>query len=144
MIDRPDLAVDPRFALEPERHVNQAELHEPISQWTRQRTHYAAQAELQAASVPAGAVLNAVELLQDPHVIARHGFEYVDVPNVGPAPYPRVAFTLSETPVPIRDPAPGFGQHNRPVFGELLGHSDDELTLLETRGVIASVPSGTH
>ena len=144
VIDRPDLAADPRFALEADRHANRAELHEPLSQWTRQRTHYAAQEELQAAGVPVGAVLNAVELLRDPHVVARHGFEYVDVPNVGPAPYPRVAFTLSETPVPIRDPAPGFGQHNRAVFGELLGHSDDNLALLEATGVIASVPSGTH
>jgi crotonobetainyl-CoA:carnitine CoA-transferase CaiB-like acyl-CoA transferase len=144
VIGRPDLATDLRFAVEADRHANRADLRDPISRWTGQRSHYAAQAELQAAGVPAGAVLNALELLHDPHVVARHGFEYVDVPNVGSAPYPRVAFTLNETPVPVRGPAPGFGQHNREVFGELLGRSDEQLLELELRGVIASIPSGTH
>ena len=32
------------------------------------------------------AVLNAVELLENPHVRAREGFQYVEVDGVGPAP----------------------------------------------------------
>ena len=144
LLGRADLSTDPRFARERDRHANRALLREPISAWTRRRTHYEAQHALQAAGVPAGAVLNCLELLRDPHVIARGGFGYVDVPDVGPAPYPRVAFTLSETPVPVSGPAPGFGQHNRAVFGELLDHGDAELAEFEAAGVIASIPSGAH
>jgi crotonobetainyl-CoA:carnitine CoA-transferase CaiB-like acyl-CoA transferase len=144
VIGRPELADDPRFAHEAERHANRADLREPISAWTRERSHYEAQQALQAAGVPAGAVLNALELLRDPHVVARGGFEYVEVPNVGPAPYPRVAFRLSETPVPVSGPAPGFAQHNDAVYGGLLRLLASEIARLETGGVIARVPAGVH
>ncbi len=144
VIERADLSTDPRFARETDRHANRALLREPISAWTRGRTHYEAQHALQAAGVPAGAVLNCLELLHDPHVVARGGFTYVNVPNVGPAPYPRVAFTLSETPVPVSGPAPAFAQHNRAVFGDLLGHDDADLAAFEAAGVTASIPSGAH
>jgi crotonobetainyl-CoA:carnitine CoA-transferase CaiB-like acyl-CoA transferase len=77
-------------------------------------------------------------------VIARHGFEYVETPGVGPTPYPRVAFTLSETPVPIERPAPGFGEANGYVLGELLGMSGEDISALEQRGIVARVPTGGH
>jgi crotonobetainyl-CoA:carnitine CoA-transferase CaiB-like acyl-CoA transferase len=92
--------------------------------------------------VAAGAVLDAVELLADPHVAARVGFEYVDVPNVGPTPYPRMAFRLSRTPVPIAKPAPRFGEDNNAVLVGLLGMSDAEVTMLEASGITARVPLG--
>ncbi len=115
-----------------------------ISEWTGAREHRAIQEALQAAGVPAAAVLNAKELLSDPHVVARHGFEYVDVPNVGPTPYPRVAFTLSETPIPIVKPAPGFAEDNDYVYGELLGLSRAEMAELEGQGVICRTPVETR
>jgi crotonobetainyl-CoA:carnitine CoA-transferase CaiB-like acyl-CoA transferase len=108
------------------------------------RTHIEAQDALQAAGVPAGAALDSLELLSNPHVIARHGFEYVDTPGIGPTPYPRVAFTLSETPVPIERPAPGFGEANHYVLGELLGLSADAISALEEQGIVARVPTGGH
>ena len=94
--------------------------------------------------MPAGAALNCLELLSDPHVAARGTFEYVDVPNVGPSPYPRVAFTLSETPVPMQKAAPGFAEDNDAVLGELLGLSEAEIAELERAGVAPRVPAGSH
>jgi crotonobetainyl-CoA:carnitine CoA-transferase CaiB-like acyl-CoA transferase len=143
VIGRDDLAADPRYARVPERHVNRASLRPVIEAWTSTRTHYEAQEALQAAGVPAGAVLNCLELLSDPHIVSRGGFEYVDTPNVGPTPYPRVAFTLSET-VPISKPAPGFGEDNEAVFCDLLELSRDDLARLERDGIIASIPTGSH
>ncbi|GAB4333960.1 MAG: CoA transferase [Dehalococcoidia bacterium] len=142
VIGQPGLADDPRFATREARHAHRADLRPAIAAWTVARTHYEAMHALQAAGVPAGAVLNAVELLSDPHVAARHGFEYVDVPGVGPTPYPRVAFILDETPVPIEKPAPGFAQHNDEVYRELLGLAEEQLAALESRGIIARVPLG--
>jgi crotonobetainyl-CoA:carnitine CoA-transferase CaiB-like acyl-CoA transferase len=143
VIGRPELADDPRYATRAERHAHRAELTPIISAWTRERNHIEAQYALQAAGVPAAAVLNAVELLNDPHVRARHGFEYPDVPNVGPAPYPRIAFTLSRTPVPIVKAAPGFGEDNEAVFGGLLGLTREEIEEFEAAHVSARVPLGT-
>jgi len=89
-------------------------------------------------------VLTAFDLLRDEHVAARHGFNYVDVPGVGLAPYPRAAFTLSETPVPIEKAAPGFAEDNDYVFGTLLGMSAVEIAELESAGVTSRIPTGGH
>jgi crotonobetainyl-CoA:carnitine CoA-transferase CaiB-like acyl-CoA transferase len=146
VIGRPDLAADPRFALAPARHANRRFLDDPIAAWTRSRTHYEAQAALQAAGVPAGAVLNAVELLADPHVVARRGFEYVDTPCVGPTPYPRPAFILSGTPVPLERPGPPFGGANAQVLRGLLGLDAATIASLYAGSVVADEPvaAGGH
>jgi len=141
VMERPELASDPRFAEAGERHTHRHELRPIISEWTGTREHRAVQEALQSAGVPAAAVLNAKELLSDPHVVARHGFEYVDVPDVGSTPYPRVAFTLSETPVPIEKPAPGFAEDNDYVYSELMGLSRAEMAELEATAVICRVPT---
>ncbi|MGI8926574.1 MAG: CaiB/BaiF CoA transferase family protein [Tepidiformaceae bacterium] len=143
VIGRPVLPGDARFATAVARRGNAAALRGPVAAWTRVRTHYAAQEALQAAGVPAGAVLNAAELLAHPHVAARQGFEYVDVPGVGPAPYPRVAFRLSETPVPIERPAPAFAADNDYVLRDLLGLAAAEVSHLEAEGVTARVPAAS-
>ncbi len=144
VIGRPELAPDERFATVEARHRNRQATREAIAAWTGERTHYEAMAALQAAGVPAGAVLNAVELLADPHVRAREAFEYVDVPAVGKTPYPRVAFTLERTPAPIERTAPAFGQDNDEVFTGLLGLSRETYANLEERGVTSKTPLGGH
>lgn len=118
------------------------EVEAAIASWTRGRTPHAAMHALQAAGVPAGAVLDAGQILVDPHVRARDGYEYVDWPHVGPTPYPRVAFRLARTPVPVSGPAPAFAQDNAAIFGGELGLAPGELAALEAEGVIASEPTG--
>jgi len=140
VVGRPELAAQfPELA---SRKANCEVIAASITEWTSSRTHYAAQAALQAAGVAAGAVLDAVELLWDPQVLAYSGFEYVETPGVGPTPYPRVAFSLEGTPVPVSGPAPGFGEANRYVLGEILGMESEEIEALLAAGVIADEPLG--
>jgi len=40
-------------------------------------------------------------------------------------------FNLSETPAQLSTGAPLFGEHNREVFGGILGISDEEYARLE-------------
>jgi crotonobetainyl-CoA:carnitine CoA-transferase CaiB-like acyl-CoA transferase len=137
--DRGDLSAD-NFA---ERRRHPAEIHAAIEEWTLRRTPYEAQQALQSVGIPAAAVLNALELLHDPHVVASSGFEYVDTPGVGPTPYPRIAFRLSGTPVPVSGPAPGFGEANGYVLRELLGKDDAAVDRLVSSGIVADEPVGT-
>ena len=139
-IGRPDLASKlPDLAA---RKQYRDEIESAVTAWTSQRTHYEAQASLQAVGVAAGAVLNPLELLSDPHVLAYSGFETVETPGVGPTPYPRIAFRLSGTRVPVSGPAPGFGEANRYVLGEVLGLADETILGLLAMGVIADEPAG--
>ena len=73
-IEQPSLADDPRFVDPFVRYGNQESLDAIITDWTSQRTPYQVMETLQAKGVPAGAVLNAGELLRDPHFRARGFF----------------------------------------------------------------------
>src|SRR5262249_37332305 len=59
------------------RRAHQEGLTEPITVWTIQRDHRTAMEELQAAAVPAGAVLSVAEVFQDPQLRARGFFEQI-------------------------------------------------------------------
>jgi crotonobetainyl-CoA:carnitine CoA-transferase CaiB-like acyl-CoA transferase len=142
VIARPDLVADPRFDSENDRHANRRALDEPIAGWTRHLAKRQAEALLREAGIPAAAIVDARELMADPHVIARHGFEFVDVQGVGAAPYPRVAFTLSATPVPIAKAAPRFGEDIDAVFAGLLGLTAARVRGLEAAGLTTRVPIG--
>jgi crotonobetainyl-CoA:carnitine CoA-transferase CaiB-like acyl-CoA transferase len=125
-----------------ERKEKRAPITAAMSAWTSVRTHYEAQEALQAAGIPAGAVLNAVELLGDPHVRAYSGFEYVETAGVGPTPYPRIAARLHGTPVPVSGPAPAFAEANGYVLREILGHTETEIEGLKAAGVVVDEPAG--
>ncbi len=140
VIGRPDLAGDPRFADAASRKQNELELREPITAWTSERTHIEAQDALQAGGVPAGAALDANELLENRHVHARNGIAFVDTPGIGPAPCLRMAFKLSDTPLPIASPAPCFGDANDDVLGGLLGLTRERIAELERLRVTSRVP----
>jgi crotonobetainyl-CoA:carnitine CoA-transferase CaiB-like acyl-CoA transferase len=144
VIEAPALTKDPRFASAPSRVNNRGTLREPIERWTSARSQYEAQQALQAAGVPTAAVLDALELLADPHVRARAGFEYVEVTGVGATPYPRIAFKLNGTPVPISKGAPGFAEDNDYVFSTLLGMSPSDIESLESNRIISRVPLGSE
>lgn len=51
---------------------------------------------------------------------------------------------MSGTPGEVRWPSPTLGQHNREVFGGLLGLNGDEIDSLESGGVIGTKPTGSR
>jgi crotonobetainyl-CoA:carnitine CoA-transferase CaiB-like acyl-CoA transferase len=97
---------------------------------------------LQAAGIPAGAVLTNAELLSDPHLAAREFFVTVDHPDTGPHAYVGFPFKLSQTPPTVRGPGPSLGQHNYEILQHLLGLSDSEVADLAAAGIIGDRPRG--
>ena len=96
---------------------------------------------LQKEGVTSGAVLTGEELFQDPHFKHRGFFEEANHPEVGRYPHFGIPVKFSETPGGTRTPAPLFGQHNRYVYGEILGLSNAEIDGLLESGVIADTPT---
>jgi crotonobetainyl-CoA:carnitine CoA-transferase CaiB-like acyl-CoA transferase len=141
-IGRPELAADSRFATVSGRRRHQAALDAIVAAWTREREHYQAMHTLQAHGVPAGAVLKAGEVLADPHLAARNFWDVVDHPEVGPYRQVTTPWRLSKNPRQATSPAPGLGEHNRYVLGELLGLSAEEIAALEAQGIIGTRPTG--
>jgi len=140
-IGEPDWTKDERFADLLGRFEHQDELDTLIETWTMQYDHYEAMHVLQAAGVPAGPVLDAKELLEEPHFNARGIYEKVPHREAGIHPYIAPFALFSKMPIHIRMPAPCLGEHNEYVFGKILGMSREKITGLEKLGIIGTVPS---
>ena len=139
-----NLAYDPRFATAESRLEHQDKLDAVIAGWTRGQDAFALAERLQAAGVPAGPVLRGPDLLADRHYAERDTFISVDHPQVGPKQYPGIPWKMSATPGEVRSPAPTLGQHNREVYGGLLGLTGEEIDALEAGGVIGTKPTGSR
>ena len=135
-IGRQDLTDAPRFSDSFVRYQNHEELDKIISAWTIEHGDYQAMHILQGKGVPASAVLSNSQMVRDPHLIER-GFCVEDNhPETGKRTIPGFSWHLSDTPGKVRSHAPLFGQHNKEVFCDLLGMSQEELDDLVDREVI--------
>jgi succinyl-CoA--D-citramalate CoA-transferase len=135
-IGHPEWAESERYATHNARGENQEELDERISAWTRE---YAAEEVLEImkdASVPAGKLFTAKDMVEDPHYEARENVVTVEDPEMGPFPMQNVVPRLTQTPGKIRWTGPALGQHNDEVYGELLKLDEEEQADLRERGVI--------
>lgn len=133
---QPELARDPRFATHQARGENQTELDDLIAAWTINYTADQLQAMMDEYGVPAGRIYTAKEMLSDPHFIARQSIIGVPDPDLGEIKMQNVFPRLSATPGGIDWTGPALGQHNREVFVDLLGLSEDELAALQAKRVI--------
>ena len=143
-MDADGLADDPRFDTNEARRENHDDLDRIISEWTIGLEAYDLTRKLQRLGVPAGPVLRGPDLLQDAHYKDRGTFVTVDHPQVGPKQYPGIPWKMSATPGVVRWPSPTLGQHNREVYGELLGLNGLEIDQLAQTGVIGTKPTGSR
>ena len=144
-IEQPSLAGDPRFADPMARYGNQEALDAVVAEWTSQRTSYEVMETLQAKGVPSGPVLNAGELLRDPHLRSRGFFETVEHPpetGLGQQEYLGRGWRFSGMEVGAKGPAPMLGEANEYVLRDLLGLTGDEVRDLEEGGVIGTALQG--
>ncbi len=112
-----------------------------VAAWARDRDAAAAAAELQAAGIPAGPVLDARDLLTSEHLRARGFYEEIDVgPGCGLRPVIGRPYRLEGAHV--RGPAPAFGEANDDVLRGLLGIDGPRLAELRRLGVVADAPTG--
>ena len=144
VMDAAGLADDARFATTEGRMSYQNELDAIIAGWTGEQDAFALAGRLQAAGIPAGPVLRGPDLLADRHYADRETFITIDHPQVGPRQYPGLAWKMSDTPGEVRSPAPMLGQHNREIYGGLLGMGGAEIDSLESGGVIGTKPTGSR
>jgi crotonobetainyl-CoA:carnitine CoA-transferase CaiB-like acyl-CoA transferase len=144
VMGRPELAADERYATLPARWQREAEIDALLNTWAGEQDKQPAMAALQAAGVPAGAVLDGRDLLEDPQLRSRKFYQSVVHPVGGAQRQRTWPFHLGRTPADIQRPAPTLGQHTREILTELLGFSGSEIDHLEAEGVIDSEPSSAH
>ena len=134
-IDRRDVLDDPRFKDRKAQRENADVLTQIIEEWTGKRTKQEVMKIMGEAGVPCGAVLDSVELLNDPHLRERGMIVTVDHPVRGKFTMPGCPVKLEDSPADITT-APLLGQHNREIYGAMMGFKDDDLERLKQQGVI--------
>lgn len=108
-----------------------------VATWAAARTPHEIMAVLQAAGVPAGAMLRLPDLLTDPHLAARESFRTMSHALLsGPVPANARAARFSGIPDPPLRPAPVPGEHTRQIARGLLHLSDSEIDRLVHDGVL--------
>ena len=144
VIEHGELVVDPRFRSLQNRLENHDLLDGMIGKWTRQRNNVQAMEELQAAGVPAGAVLDQGEAFTNVQSQAREFLVELTHPDGVKYPYSRMPARFSKTPAEARTPGPLLGEHNEYLLGRLLGIPDHERARLESSGVTATLSTNLH
>jgi crotonobetainyl-CoA:carnitine CoA-transferase CaiB-like acyl-CoA transferase len=135
-IGRPEMAGDPRFEHNDDRVPWAEEIDQAISDWTLRFPSAEVVRILEAAAVPVGPINSARDMMADPHFQARGLFEEADLGDGDKVRLPAIVPQLTETPGGMEWPGPKLGAHNREVYGEMLGYSDEEIATLAATGII--------
>ncbi|MBV8715183.1 MAG: CoA transferase [Chloroflexi bacterium] len=135
VIGRDDLIDDPRFKDNTDRWEHRDEVDEVLGPWVAQRSKREVMETLGRAGIPAGAVFDTDELINDPYLRERGMFATVDHPVRGPLTMPGWPVKMSDSCVPLAS-APLLGQDNMDVYGQLLGYSPEEVRALRAQEVI--------
>ncbi len=134
-IGRDDLAADPRLARNDGRVAHVALIDGAIAAWTGTRTIVEVLDALNQASVPAGRIYTAADIVADPHYRARDMILDATLPDGTPVSMPGIAPKLSVTPGAMRSLGPELGQHTDAVLAGL-GYSEAEVADLRERGIV--------
>lgn len=132
----PELAQDPRFLVNEDRYRNKEALWKELEAAFLQRPSIEWLERLQAADIPAAPVNTVDRALADPQVRHRNmvvSAQHRDGETMSLLGNPiKMSRTACET---VTWP-PELGEHTRPVLEEILGLRPDEVSALETSGVV--------
>ncbi|MGB9379614.1 CaiB/BaiF CoA transferase family protein [Candidatus Binatus sp.] len=131
---------DGRFATAPSRKANEEALDAEVSRAIAALSADDCVARIRDAGVLVAPVNSAPAVMADPQIQSREYFVAIERAVVGTHLYPGAVARIPDTPLRADAPAPLLGEHNRQVFAELLGMTNDQITELERSGVIGSTP----
>ena len=134
IIERPDLASDPRFVTMAARSENRGALYTILGEmFAREPRAYWAE---KLRALPVGPVLSIGEALESEAVAIRGLVNTVDHPH-GPLRQLSSIYHFSGTPVQDTRPSPLLGQHTEAVLRDLCGLDSERIAALREAGVIA-------
>ncbi|MBB1156352.1 MULTISPECIES: CaiB/BaiF CoA-transferase family protein [Amycolatopsis] len=137
VLDRPDLAADPGLATRSGRAAARARIDAAVTEWTSRHSPFEAMDLLQAAGIPAGALLRAGDLPEWEQYRERRAFREELHPY---ASEPYVLENVQIHAAHVADPpvgqAPLLGEQTFEIAAELLGLGVAETAGLVARGVL--------
>ena len=138
VIATPELDADPRFSSNLQRMKNLPALVGILDGYLKKDTTANWLARMEEANLPAGPVLDILEMHEDPQALAREMIVEVDHPKAGQVKTLGHPVKFSQTPAGISRAAPCLGQHSKEVLLELGFGTADIENLIHTEAVIAA------
>jgi formyl-CoA transferase len=138
-LGRTDLAADTALVSGQGRAAHEDDLNELISGWTSSLTAAEADRILAAAGVPAGPILDAAAIADDPQYRARDMIRPVKVVVDGGAEevsFPGIVPRIPGAPGDLRWVGPELGEHTDEILTSVLGLAPERLRNLRERKVI--------
>lgn len=138
-IGREDLADDPNWSSLDWRVANNEEVDALVGDWAATRTTAESVGIMLAAGGVASEIRGPRELAEWPHLRAREMYLALEHPTLGSLPdvgAPGFPLKFSAAATGYDAPAPLPRQHNREIYGELLGLDEAEIARLTATGVI--------
>lgn len=135
LMEMPHLLDDPRFSTGFNRLAHADEFDELVKPWFLQKTKREIIELCQEWRVPAAAVNDVSDLLNEEQYQARDFWVGLDHPLAGKHPYAGPPFKMSETPGEYHR-APLLGEHNEEIYLNRLGLSRTEMDQLTKKGII--------
>jgi len=134
LIGREDLIGDARYATPDLRLEREAEVNEIVTGWTSQRSKHEAMAQLSGVGVPAGAVLDSMEITSEPSFRQRG---IIQTMRHGERSMAMTTWPVRFDGVPAEvKPAPFLGEHTAEVLDDWLGLDADAVAGLRKDGVV--------
>ncbi|AMG90318.1 CaiB/BaiF CoA transferase family protein [Bordetella bronchiseptica] len=118
------------------RLADAAALEQALGDITRGRDRDDLMRHLQQAGVPAGAVLDARDVLSDPQLTHREHWVPHEHAEMGLTTYSALPFRFSDVPVRPRAAAPLLGEHTHTVLRDILRKSTDDIQALQGAGAL--------
>jgi formyl-CoA transferase len=134
-IGREDLVGDSRYDTNQARSARAAEVDEIIAKWTREHSKEEAMKIIGEAGVPAGAVFDTHELMNDPSLAERGIMQTIEHPTTGAVKMPAWPVRFDGAPPKVK-PSPLLGQHNAEILGGWLGIGGADVDALRAEGII--------
>jgi crotonobetainyl-CoA:carnitine CoA-transferase CaiB-like acyl-CoA transferase len=119
IIGADNLISDPRFLEKKDRVARQQELAAILAPYFQKENTKHWFKKLDALGIPCGPVMDHLETLSDPHIIAREMIAKVHHPKAGSGRTLGTPIKLSKTPGGVRRAAPTLGEHNDEVRDQL-------------------------
>ena len=136
VIDREDLAQDPRFADQKSRGEHADVVDAVVNEWSSQLPKVEVVRRLRKATVPVAPVRTLPEVSEDPHMHARGTLQRVDHPTFGEVVLPHSPLRFhGEQRAPVR-PNPDLGEHSAAVLTEWLGYREAQIEELHRAEII--------
>ena len=136
MMGDPEWSTEPMFADPLQRNSYIVELNMLITAWTMEHTAGEINSLAVEYGVPCSLVRSVKDLSTDDQLAARDFWRRIDHPVAGTITYPGAPYRMSATPAAPERPAPMLGEHNEPVFCDMLHYTREQMVRMRQGGII--------